>query len=86
VKDDANETLQKPERNLVKTKKYIYNCIHCDNVFSNASSLGRHKKTCDVSKSKDIEVETLKKEYQKLQKEYEEKEKFMREQYQKQLV
>jgi hypothetical protein len=70
-----NNTLKKHRRKMI-----IYKCLHCDNIFSNASSLGRHKKTCTESKSKDIEVEKVKKEYKKFQKEAKEKEKILKKQ------
>ena len=59
-------------------KTYI--CTICGNKFTRASSLSRHKKSCMEGKLKDIEVENIKKEYEKFQKQAKEKEKFLKKQ------
>lgn len=67
VNQNTNDTQIIPK--LYPKKSIIYRCTHCENVFTNASSLGRHKKTCFESKLKDDEVENLKKENERIQKE-----------------
>jgi len=71
VKQDAynTQTIPKLYPNATIKKSITYKCIHCYNIFSNASSLGRHKKTCNDSKLKDTEIENLKKENERVQKE-----------------
>ena len=82
VTDGTNDTQSIPKvyPNNTTKKSRIYKCIHCHNTFSNASSLGRHKKTCADSKLKDNEVVALKKENERIQKEAKEKEEILRKQ------
>ncbi|ARF09878.1 hypothetical protein Indivirus_5_1, partial [Indivirus ILV1] len=86
VKETTNDTQMIPKVYINNTneqkvmKTIIYKCIHCENVFSNASSLGRHKKTCDEIKLKVIDVETIKKEYEKFQQQAKEKEEELKKQ------
>lgn len=66
VQESLNETLEEPKRNI---KKRDYKCNYCGNNYSTSGSLARHKRTCVEVKSKDIEMEALKKENERLQRE-----------------
>lgn len=49
----------------------VFICHNCNNSFTRGSSLSRHKKTCMDGKIKDTEVNSLKKENERLQNELE---------------
>ena len=76
VKQLPNDTQTIPKVYSNNTKKIsiTYKCTHCNNIFSNASSLGRHKKTCINTKHKDNEIQNLKKENERIQQEAKERE------------
>jgi len=84
VNNSTNDTHTIPK--VYPTEKHIiYKCIHCDNIFSNASSLGRHKKTCSKSKLKDDEVKILKQQIIEKDKLYKKQIKEIKDNFNKQL-